>query len=140
MRFSRMILQIRWIFIIKSQKITKRSPEIAILVKKYEIFDFGGSFDIFFNFFAGHFLRESFYFRSKNYQKILEKREMSFRSFENKNWTFQGSFDNFSPFFRYFLGIFDSIYIFLSENERVFIAACMMQWNDGKTRNNEWNE
>ena len=24
----------------------------------------------------------------KNYQKILEKREMSFCSFENKNWTF----------------------------------------------------
>ena len=45
MRISRMILQIRWNFHFKKVKNTKRSPEFGILVKKYEIGDFGGSFD-----------------------------------------------------------------------------------------------
>jgi len=41
------------------------------------------------------------YFRKK-YQKILEKREMSFYSSENKNWTFRGSFCFLSGFSRFF--------------------------------------
>jgi hypothetical protein len=38
----------------------------------------------------------------KNYQKIPEKREMSFWSFKNKNWTFWGSFGNFLVIFSFF--------------------------------------
>ncbi len=52
----------------------------------------------------------------KNYKKILEKREMSFYSSENKNWTFRGSFDKFSAFFPIFFILF--LYVFLKK--RVF--------------------
>jgi len=56
------------------------------------------------------------------YQKILEKREMSFRSSENKNWTFRGSFDNFSLVFLRF-------YIII--NKCVFVSS---YYYDEKTR------
>ena len=49
------------------------------------------------------------------YQKILEKREMSFRSLKNKNWTFRGSFDNLLAFFRYFLGFLIHPIVFIRE-------------------------
>ena len=42
-----------WPIFIKNPKIIKRSPEIAVYVKKYEILDFRGSFDnvrFFFNY------------------------------------------------------------------------------------------
>jgi hypothetical protein len=42
-----MILQFRWNFCIFFLKKAKRSPEIAISVKKYEICIFGGSFCFF---------------------------------------------------------------------------------------------
>jgi len=43
---------------------------------------------------------------SINYQKILEKCEMSFRSFKNKNWTFRGSFGNLSTFFAFYFFLY----------------------------------
>ena len=39
----------------KCRKLIKRSPEIAILVKKYEIDKFGGSFDKFLAFYKDNF-------------------------------------------------------------------------------------
>ena len=39
--FYKLVVKVGYFFI----KIIKRSPEFAILVKKYEIGDFGGSFD-----------------------------------------------------------------------------------------------
>ena len=39
--FYKLVVKVGYFF----RKIIKRSPEIAILVKKYEILDFGGSFD-----------------------------------------------------------------------------------------------
>lgn len=93
------------------KKIIKRSPEIAILVKKYENCDFGGSFDNFPYFlliFFGEMGENSFGYYRKNYQKILEKREMSFCSSENKNWTFRESFCNFYSLSRFF-GLFNNI-------------------------------
>jgi hypothetical protein len=60
----------------------------------------------------GEMGENSFGYSRKNYQKILEKREMSFYSSENKNWTFRGSFGNFSEIFSFFLDFF----LFLYEN------------------------
>ena len=39
--FYKLVIKVGYFF----RKIIKRSPEFAILVKKYEIGDFGGSFD-----------------------------------------------------------------------------------------------
>ena len=86
------------------KKITKRSSKFAFFVKKYEICDFGGWFDKLSAFFVASFRWngwESSPFYSNFYQKIPEKREMSFCSSENKNWTFRGSFDIF--FYSFFL-------------------------------------
>ena len=52
-----------------------------------------------------------------NYQKILEKCEMSFRSSENKNWTFRGSFGNFSLVF---LGFLIHSFVFIRELTSIF--------------------
>ena len=50
----------------------------------------------------------------EKYQKIPEKRETSFHSLKNKNWTFRGSFDIFST--RLFLN-FLSVYFYTIINE-----------------------
>ena len=52
------------------------------------------------------------------YQKIPENREMSFRSSENKKWTFRGSFDNFLGIFPVLSRIFDPFsYFYTRINE-----------------------
>jgi len=90
------------LFFGKNRKIIKRSSEIAILVKNMEFSILEDLLVILF----GEMGKNSCGFIRKIYRKILEKREMSFRSLKNKNWTFRGSFDKFSAFFRYFLGNF----------------------------------
>jgi len=153
LRFSRMILQFRWNFCIFFKKKAKRSPEIAISVKKYEICIFGGSFCFFCLIILVKWERMVAILLEKipiNYQKILEKCKMSFCSSENKNWTFRGSFDKFSAFFCDFAR-------FICEFQQLFFITNFFQRRRNreltsvyrciyheliiiKTRNNEWGE
>jgi hypothetical protein len=64
--FYKFVVKIGYFFI----KITKRSSEFAILVKKYEICDFGGSFGNFYQFFLVKWDRIVSEIWSKNAEKL----------------------------------------------------------------------
>jgi hypothetical protein len=73
------------------------------------------------------------YYRKK-YQKILEKREMSFYSSENKNWTFRGSFDIFYGIFSFFWDFLIFIWELTSvyKWKNVFIFLFFLFYNENR--------
>lgn len=104
--FYKLVVKVGYFF----RKIIKRSPEFTILVKKYEIGDFGGSFDNFPTFFVDYnrwngwgWLR----IKSKKCRKFIK------RSSKNVKWVFTrrktriGLFEDLFDIFPVLSRIFD---------------------------------
>lgn len=140
--FYKLVVKVGYFF----RKIIKRSPEFTILVKKYEIGDFGGSFDIFSALFIA-------YIRWNGWEwlRIYSKKCRKFikRSPKTAKWVFarqktrNGLFGDlliiYWAFFRYFLGFLIHSIVFIRELTSIYRSMYDVKMIN-KTRNNEKSE